>query len=105
MNHPAEKAKITSNPLDPDKFYGYLMFHTWFFEWDSIEQAFEEICEMYRTQKWWDYDGFAIYSGVPDWMGGVANALDWKAILTQDQRDLLVKLKHANFKMPEPDQS
>ncbi len=98
-------SKKVSWPSDPDKFYGYLMFHEWFFEWDSIEQAFEEICHLYRTERWWDYDGFGMYAGQANWKWGVTATLDWKSILTQTQRDLLNRLEHENFKMKEPDQS
>ncbi len=90
---------ITSKPEDPKKFYGYLMYHEWFYEWDDIEAAFEDICELYRTKKWWDYDGFAMYEGVSNWMWGVNRPIDWKARLDDDQSELLAELKTANFNM------
>ena len=85
--------------LHPSKFYGHLGYHEWFYEWDSIEDAFLDICELYRTEKWWDYDGFSIYKGNPDWKSGFDKPYKWKGDLTAGQLLLLNVLKGLNFNM------
>lgn len=92
---------IKRSPSDPDKFYGYLMYHEWFYEWDSMNDAFDDICELYRTEKWWDYEGFGMYRGHPDWKWGDDRYpyIDWKAMLDTDQLKLLAELKTTNLNM------
>lgn len=86
-------------PDNPEKIYGYIGYHEWFYEWDNIEEAFKDIIELYMTEYLWDYDGFAIFKGNPKWELGVDNPINWKEILSKEQLDELKKAEEYNDNM------
>ncbi len=90
--------KTISWPKTEGKYYLHLMYHEWFVEADDFNQLFAWMIYKYRTHKYWDYDCFCIFTNVPKDIGEV-KSIDWKEMLTDEQKAELKKWQDFNYKM------
>ena len=98
-----KKAKIVSfkECNEDGKYYGRLSYHEWFVKAETLDELFDWVLNKYKTEKWWDYDGFSVWRNK---ISHTNNALagtpfDWKSELTENQKKELKEAEDFNFKM------
>lgn len=90
---------IVAWPEEDGKLYGYLRYHEWFVQADSLHDLFDWTMNKYATEKWWDYDGFRVCEGRQPHDIGQVQWIDWVAMLSDEQRAARDEAKKQNFNM------
>ena len=93
--------ETVSWPRDNKMYYLRIAYRTWWIEAETINDLFDWIINKYKTEKWWDYDPFMVYTGVDETLKGCFDspAIEWKYFLTDEQRIELKKWSDINLNM------
>jgi len=59
--------KTTTEAINPDKMYLRLMYHEFFWEFDTVKEIKTFVKYMDEKDAMWDYDCFGIHKGDPRW--------------------------------------
>jgi hypothetical protein len=59
--------KTTTKAIHKDKMYLRLLYHEFFWEFDTIEEIKAFVRKMDEEEPMWDYDCFTIHKGDPRW--------------------------------------